>query len=213
MVSFFKKSTIVIENQYFICSNLVNSLFTILNIEIEQCENWQKMGFRNRCVIAGPNGLINLTVPLENGRNQKRLIREVRIDNSVRWQKQHWRTIVSCYGKAPFFEYYSNWLDHFYQKRFIYLFDMNLEILNWVIKTMKISVNLSLTKEFIKIYPDNVIDYRNRWVSKNFQHDASFIKYNQVFEDKNGFQKNLSVLDILFCEGPNSILLMKQHKL
>lgn len=204
MVESIKKSSLIIENQYFGCVNYYSGLFSASNIVIEQCESYQKAGFRNRCVVAGANGLIHLTVPLENGRDQKCLIKEVKIANRDNWQQQHWRTIFSCYGNAPFFEFYRDWLELFYNREFVWLFDMNLEILFWVKKVLAIPGAVALSDGFIKSYPDNMSDYRNRWLPKNFQQEESFIKYAQVFEDKIGFRSNLSILDILFCEGPQA---------
>ena len=209
MLSGQKNNSLIIENQYFGCVNYYSSLFSGLNIVIEQCETYQKAGFRNRCILAGSNGLINLTVPLENGRDQKCSVKEVRISKRNSWQQQHWRTIFSCYGNSPFFEFYSDWLEGFYQKEFLWLFDMNLEVLFWLKKVLVIPGDISFSETFIKECPANMADLRNQWVPKNFQQKDSSIKYAQVFEEKIGFQPNLSILDILFCEGPQSSQLLK----
>src|SRR5471030_1767343 len=111
-------SKIIIENQYFMNIDCIYQLFKFSNVEIEQYECYQKMSFRNRCMMAGANGLIQLSVPLENGRGQKCPVRDVRINYAENWQKQHWRTLFSCYGNAPFFEFYRDWLEAFYQKEF-----------------------------------------------------------------------------------------------
>ncbi len=207
-----QKYNIIIENQYFGCVNYYLSLYKFSNILIEQYESWQKMSFRNRCVILGANGLIDLTVPLENGREQKKTIKEVKIDNSALWQKQHWRSISSCYGKAAFFEFYKDWLETFYEKKFIYLFDMNLEILFWLKSCLKIKGEILMTDCFIKNYPVDIVDIRNKWLPKNFQSAKDFISYNQVFENKLEFQPNLSILDILFCEGSNAKNILASNK-
>ena len=93
--------SLIIENQYFGCVDYYLTLYKHSNSIIEQYESWQKMSFRNRCVILGANGMMNLTIPLENGRDQKCLIKEVKINNREDWQKQHWRSIFSSYGKSP----------------------------------------------------------------------------------------------------------------
>ncbi|MDE3144336.1 MAG: WbqC family protein [Bacteroidota bacterium] len=198
------KYKILIENQYFGCVNYYSNLYKFSNILIEQYESWQKMSFRNRCVILGANGLIDLTVPLENGREQKKMIRDVKIDNHTLWQKQHWRSISSCYGKSAFFEFYKDWLESFYEKKFVYLFDMDLEILFWLKSLLKIKAEIEMTDSFIKKYQEDIVDLRNKWLPKNFQSSPNKICYNQVFEAKQAFQPNLSILDILFCEGPNA---------
>jgi hypothetical protein len=202
--------SLIIENQYFGCVNYYSNLFSVSNILIEQCESYQKAGFRNRCIIAGANGLINLTVPLENGREQKKLIKEVKISNRDNWQQQHWRSIFSCYGNSPFFEFYRDWLELFYKKEFLWLFDMNLEVLFWIKKVLAIPGDISLSESFVNNYTANIADIRNQWQPKNFQQKEASIKYVQVFEDKIGFRSNLSILDILFCEGPRASQLLKE---
>jgi hypothetical protein len=198
-------SKYIIDNQYFACIGYYSTLFNNTDIEIEQFENWEKMSFRNRCMVAGSNGLIHLTVPVENGRNQHCLFKDIKINNRENWQLQHWRTIQSCYGKAPFFEYYQMWLESFLlEKKFIYLFDMNLEILNWVLKTLKTGIKPALTTAYQKQLDFNIIDYRKKWSPKTFQLYPVSQEYFQLFNDKIGFQHNLSILDLLLCEGPNA---------
>jgi len=198
-------SKYIIDNQYFACIGYYSALFENTDIEIEQFENWEKMSFRNRCVVAGSNGLISLTVPVENGRNQHCLFKDIKINNRDNWQMQHWRTIYSCYGKAPFFEYYQMWLYAFFlEKKFVYLFDMNLEILYWVLKTLKSGIKPAFTSAYQKEPDAETIDFRKKWVPKNYQTYPVSKEYFQLFSDKIGFQKNLSILDLLLCEGPNA---------
>jgi len=195
----------IIDNQYFACIGYYSTLFKNTNIEIEQFENWEKMSFRNRCIVAGSNGLIHLTVPVENGRNQHCLFKDIKINNRENWQLQHWRTIQSCYGKAPFFEYYKMWLEIFFMEmKFIYLFDMNLEVLQWVLKILKSGIKPVLTTGYQKEQEADLMDYRKKWSPKTYQSYPVCKEYFQLFTDKIGFQQNLSILDLLLCEGPNA---------
>lgn len=196
------KTSIVIENQYFGTVNWYKMLFQFSNIKIEQYESYQKMSFRNRCVIAGSNGLIHLSVPLEKGRSQNLLMKEVRISYSNNWQEQHWKSIVSCYGKSPFFEFYRDGLFELFQKRYVFLQELNLEMLDWVKKQLKWQGSISLTDSYIPVYGPEFLDYRDRIKPKFFQLVEPVVKYPQVFEDRIGFQPNLSILDLLFCCGP-----------
>jgi len=196
--------SLIIENQYFGNIDAYYNYTNYTNIIIEQFESYQKTSFRNRCIIAGPNGLVHLSVPIENGRNQKCLIKEVKIANRDRWQQQHWRTLVSCYGNAPFFEFYRDWIELFYKKEFVWLFDMNLESLFWLKKVLAIKAEISLSENYSKEYTDTVSDSRNCHLPNNFQQKELPFRYVQVFEDKIGFQANLSILDLLFCEGPRA---------
>lgn len=202
----------VIDNQYFGCINYYSSLFKNINVKIEQCDNYQKMTFRNRCTIVGSNGLVDLSIPVVGGRNKKQLMRDVKIDYSQAWQRQHIKTISSCYGKAPFYDYYITDIIKLLNCQSFFLFDFNWEIMLWLKKIMQIPVEISFTENFIYNYNQElIIDNRNKWLPKNFLQNDNVIKYLQVFEDKFGFQKNVSVIDLLFCEGPNAKNLLKSN--
>lgn len=204
-------STIIVDNQYFSCVNYYSALFAHSHIRLEACELYRKMSFRNRCIIAGSNGLINLSVPLQNGRDQKGMIKEIKVDNKESWQRQHWHTIFSCYGNSPFFEFYQDGVENLFRKKYEYLFDLNMEMLDWVASILKLPGQISLTESFFKSYPEEIDDDRNRWLPRNFQQEENPIRYTQVFEERIQFQQNLSILDLLFCEGPQTTSMLRQH--
>lgn len=197
-------SQLIIEYQYFGTINAINTLFQFSNIEFEVFESFQKMSFRNRMIVSGSNGLVHLSVPLEKGRDQKQLIKDIRISYSLPWQQQHWRTIESCYNRSPFYEYYRDWLESFFTRRPVFLLDLNRDIMDWLVKLLKPTGKILETKEFLLEYPEGVTDMRSRWLPKNFQDEGDAIRYLQVFEDRIGFQTNLSILDLLFCTGPQA---------
>jgi len=194
---------LLIEYQYFGSINYTKTLFQFSNIEFEVYENFQKMSFRNRMVLAGSNGLVSLSVPLEKGRDQKQLIKDVRISYSLPWQQQHWRTLESCYNRSPFYEFYRDGLENLYSKKHIFLLDLNREIRDWLWKVLKIPSEFTETTYFSYEAPCDFVDLRNRWLPKNFQNYPESIIYRQVFEDRIGFQRNLSILDLIFCAGVN----------
>ncbi|HVX51159.1 MAG TPA: WbqC family protein [Chitinophagaceae bacterium] len=199
----------IIDNQYFISVNYIKYLFEKSHINILSCEAYQKMSFRNRCIIAGSNGLINLSVPVENGRNQKCPFKDVRISYRQDWQTNHWRTLTSCYNKSAFFEYYRDWLEAFFTRQETFLFDLNLQILEWLKKVLAIKAEIIVVND--DKVPAAITDLRGRWLPKNFQSPeaaAACPRYFQVFEDKIGFQPNLSVLDALFNAGPATAQLL-----
>lgn len=205
--------TIIIENQYFGTVNYINTLFQHSNIKIEQYESYQKMSFRNRCVVAGSNGLVHLSVPLEKGRNQQQLMKDVRISYSGRWQAEHLRTLSSCYSRSPFFEFYRDAVWGLIEKSPVFLLDLNLAILDWLQKVLRFPGAFSLTEAYIRDYPPEVTDLRNRILPKNYQANPPAFNYTQVFEDRIGFQANLSILDLLFCCGPEAQKMLKDNKL
>lgn len=201
---------LIIDNQYFPCINLIKKSINFSHIKIESCDSFQKNSFRNRCVIAGSNGLINLTVPVEKGRDQKTAYKEVKIAPE-KWQIQHWRTIVSCYNRTPFFEYYLTDIEKIIFSNFKYLFELNYNILLYIKKILKLNQTIELTEDYLVSYDKMQFeDVRNEWRPVNFQEDDT-VKYFQVFEDRIGFQPNLSILDLLFCEGPNAIHLLRNN--
>lgn len=189
------------EIQYFPLVNWFKYSFQNKHIKILSCERYRKMSFRNRTPICGSNGLINLSVPLQKGRNQKFIFRDVRIAYTDKWQLNHWRGILSCYSKSPFFEFYQDDLEKIFQRQDIFLFDLNIEILVWLKKVLKFPGEIEvINEEDFKIDPE--YDCRDKWLPRNFQEDTHVIKYPQVFEDRIGFQKNVSILDLLFNVGP-----------
>lgn len=200
---------LITEFQYFPAVILYSTSYKFSNIAFEQYEYYQKMSFRNRCIIAGANGTIHLTVPLEFGRNQKTIMKDVKISNSEAWQKQHWKSIESSYNRSPWFEFYKDELYALYQKPFSFLADWNLACFEWSVQKLKLPVTISLTDKFDKNYPPpEFIDFRNKLLPKNYK-DFEAIKYQQVFEERIGFLPNLSILDLLFCEGKNAASFLK----
>lgn len=207
-------SSLIIESQYFPCTNYINALFHSTHVKIDTWETYRKMSFRNRCVVAGSNGLIHLSVPLEKGRSQKQPTRDVRISYTTDWQLQHWRTIESCYSRAPFFEFYRDWLAALYTRKPVFLVDLNMEILQWVGKQTRLAVNIETMDESPAVFPEGVTDLRNYFMPKNFQslnQGAQPLAYVQVFADRIGFQPNLSILDLLCCTGPQATSLLKGY--
>jgi WbqC-like protein len=199
---------LITEYQYFPSVILYSIPNNISNIVFEQYEYYQKMSFRNRCIISGANGIINLTVPLEFGRNQKTIMKDVKISNSEAWQKQHWKSIVSCYNRSPWFEFYKHELEALYKKSFTFLADWDLACFEWIIQKLNLPITISLTDKFDKEYnPAEWIDFRNKLLPKNY---TAFepIKYQQIFQERTGFISNLSVLDLLFCEGKKAKALL-----
>lgn len=203
--------TSVAELQYFGCIEWYKTLLKSSNVLIESCEQYQKMSFRNRMVIAGANGLLHLSIPLENGRNQAALIRDVRISDTGKWQLNHWRAIRSAYSRSPYFGFYEDELKGFYEKKYEYLWDFNMMLFYWIIAKMRLHLRPVLTNQYIDSYPpeSGTQDHRNRWLPKNFQQTPGQVIYRQVFEDRIGFQHNLSVVDLLFCEGPDAFARLK----
>ena len=199
--------TIITDLQYFASIIEYKNSMQFRYFKIEQYEAWQKMSFRNRCIIAGANGLLHLSIPVEGGRHSKKMTREVKIDNG-----HHWRSIISAYNRSPWFEFYKDEMEVFYHTKYDWLWDWNLDLLQWTIKKLSVDVAIDFTETWQKDYPPGqFLDMRSKVLPKNFDSFAeSCPVYQQVFEDRIGFKANLSIIDLLFCEGPNAAHLLKR---
>ncbi|NUO03100.1 MAG: WbqC family protein [Saprospiraceae bacterium] len=200
---------ILLEIQYLPPVQYFSKLTVGEPVFIEQWEHYQKGTYRNRCHIAAANGLTRLTIPLIKGKNEQQAIREVRIAYYEPWQRQHWQSIRSAYGNAPFFEFYADALQPFYEKPFPFLFDFNLALLQTLLKLLRMDVPLHLTDAYADPVPSGWTDLRNAIHPKPHlqKPDPDFIPkpYHQVFEDRYAFLPNLSMLDALFCLGPGAV--------
>jgi len=186
-------SPVILHSQYFPSISWMQTFYAAPVVAIEQWENYQKQGLRNRCKILGAQGVITLSVPLENGREQKSLMKDVRINHQTRWHIDQQRAIKSCYGKAPFFEYYFDPVCQVLSKQHTFLLDLNLEVLQLIIKWIKWPGKVLRTDSF------NASNHRS--VTEPI---VSVKPYLQVFSDRLPFQPNLSSLDALFCVGPQA---------
>lgn len=298
---------VLTECQYFPSVILFKKVIDFSNVEFDIYDVYRKMSFRNRCVIAGGGGPVNLSIPLVEGRNQRRPLKEVRIDNKTGWQGQHWKTITSCYNRSPWFEFYKHDLEILYRQPADWLHEWNRKCWDWVVGKLGLEiqtrwsegpVNLgqgripggsagdvgSSSKDQVGIpsdavggkndaggtiaeaagndtvevtgfepvseqdlerlstkvaeagveHPDtndivprtgvepgdpatensNYLDWKNKLLPKTLATEfPEPIRYRQVFEDRIGFLPHLSILDLLFCEGPRTVEILISSKI
>ena len=182
-------------------------------VVLEQHEHYAKRSFRNRTRIQTANGPLRLTIPLVKGKNQQQPIREVRISYEENWPRKHWMALQSAYGNAPYFEFYDAEIRALFFAKKNYLFEYNLLIVNELQKLLGLSISWQLSQQFApKNYP-GWDDWRER-VHPRMEKIAALScqpPYPQVFADKAGFQPNLSILDLLFCKGPESGLYLTEY--
>lgn len=176
---------------------------------IEQHDSYQKQTYRNRCVIATANGPQALTVPVEHeacNKQEASKTRDLRISDHNQWRRVHWNALQSAYSESPFFDYYADDIHPFFEKKYTFLLDFNEAIRQTVCALIDIHPNVVYSSAFMVQGPASK-DFRDVIHAKHPQHDDDFTPkpYWQVFQHRYGFQPNLSVLDLLFCMGPESI--------
>ncbi|MES2777261.1 MAG: WbqC family protein [Bacteroidota bacterium] len=184
-----------LSTQYFPSIPWIQEFLLQSDVQIEQWENYQKQGLMNRCKILGAEGVITLSVPLLGGREQKSLVRDLEINNISRWNIDQQRAIKSCYSKSPFFEHYFEPLENLLTKKHKYLLELNMEILQLLRRWFAWNGNVSVTNSFEKKpQPD----------PQSLIPNSKSPTYIQVFSDRLPFTPGLSVLDALFCLGPQA---------
>ena len=180
-------------------------------LEVE--DNYQKQTYRNRMYIYGANGKLSLNIPVKHskatGKRQK--YKEVKIENSFNWQKQHWRSLQNVYRTSAFFEFYEDEFQPLYEKKHKFLLDLNLECLDLVLNCLDSGFHYEKTEAYVT-HPEKCYDGRTLVQAKRKQ-EISFQPYPQVFQDRFGFLTNLSILDLLFNEGPGALNYLKNQSL
>ena len=165
-------------------------------------DNYQKQTYRTRCYIYGANGKQLLNIPVQHG-NESRKTKDILIDTSINWTKQHIKAIEAAYRSSPYYEFYEEEFLALFNEPPKFLLDFNFKCQVWILEQLQLEISYSKTKEYIKNYTDNS-DFR-------FLADAKSTKkiglepYTQVFSNKYGFIENLSILDLLFMEGPAAL--------
>ena len=172
---------------------------------IERYDTYTKQTYRNRCRILGANGPVNLTIPVINISGEKSMMKDIRIDYSMPWQKIHWRGINSAYASSPFFEFIMDDFIISYEKKYTFLIDFNHVLLATTLSILDIDCRIKYSERFTPIESKDprTIIHPKRDFSK-YDKEFMSIPYNQVFMDKHGFIPNLSVIDLLFNEGLNA---------
>lgn len=193
-------------------------------VYIEACENYQKQSYRNRCLIYGSEGVQSLTFPVvHEGGTHKLPIGSIKVDYSTPWILQHKRAIVSAYRTSAYFEYYQDELFEILDRKPEKLIDLNMSILDFFLEKTGLLVDLRQTEEYVpagdegKLVLDGGLlceDFRDVIHPKRPNSILSELRlekpYFQVFSPKYGFRSDLSIMDLLFNEGPDSILYLKR---
>jgi WbqC-like protein len=178
-------------------------------LKIEAHEHFVKQTYRNRCRILTANGVDDLSIPVI-GAGKKILIKDIKIDYKQKWLNRHWRAILSAYGKAPFFEYYADDFFSTYRKKHKFLFDLSYELLTQCLDFLQFDIAINFTNSYQALSNSPKNDLRSKIspkVNPNYLGAYKQVTYQQVFG--NNFVDNLSVIDLIFCEGPRAGELLK----
>lgn len=164
-------------------------------------EHYIKRSQRNRAQILSANGVMSLTVNVENANRPRQMIKDVRIDYSKRWQHQHWVSIMSAYKSSPYFDHYAYLLEPFYKREWRYLVDYNMEYLSTLLRLLGVDDKVNISEKYVAAREGDV-DLRPK-----HNEGSTFVAepYFQVFSDRMPFVANLSILDLLLCEGPQAV--------
>jgi hypothetical protein len=174
-------------------------------------ENYQKRSLRNKFLILSANGPQVLTIPLAKGKNEQMNIRDVKISYDQNWPKQFRNHLQSAYGKSAFYMHYEEELFRILDSEVSHLVEMNRLLLDFVSKKAVLNLISGQTDEFLIKYSGNYCDLRNRYTLKGDSSGTIDVSYPQVFEHKFGFVPGLSILDLLFNMGNESVSILKQY--
>ena len=169
-------------------------------------KNYNKQSYRNRTFIHSANGVQKLTVPIKHSLI-KFTLNDSYIDNSTNWQQIHWKSIKIAYSSSPYFEFYKDSLEVFFSKKYTKLLDLNMKTIKMVSEWLEVDLNNDFSKKYVEDY-NTKFDLRNLIEHKK-KTKKLIPNYTQVFSNKNGFINDLSIIDLIFNEGPNSLRFLK----
>ena len=186
-------------------------MFYTATVKWELHEHFEKMSYRNRYYIAGGNGLMKMSIPIQGGREHKSVMEHTTIADTDNWRQKHWRTLVSAYSNAPYFEFYADSLEKIFTDQHENLTAFNLQTIHWLKQQIDISFSEERTSFYQKEYRDALFDLRRMKPGLEDCTICDFPPYYQVFQERNGFIPNLSLLDLLFAEGPYTLRWLKEN--
>lgn len=197
---------ILIHPNYFPNIHQFTQIIKANNILFEVSDNYQKQTFRNRTYIYGANGKLGLFIPVIHTHKQRELFKDVKISYESNWMDLHLKSLQSAYRSSPYFEYFEDDFIKLYSKKEKFLVDFNIKCIKLIYKLLDIDLNFKISNEYIE-KTNEIIDLRGLSNARK-QKTIETPKYIQVFESKHGYLNNLSILDLIFSEGKNSVSLM-----
>ena len=176
------------------------------NILFEVSDNYQKQTFRNRTYIYGANGKLGLFIPVIHTHKNRELFKDVKISYESNWMDLHLKSLQSAYRSSPYFEYFEDNFIKLYSEKEKFLVDFNIKCIKLISNLLDLDLDFKISNEYVEKTND-IIDLRDLSNARK-EKKIETPKYIQVFESKHGYLNNLSILDLIFSEGTNSVLLM-----
>lgn len=179
---------------------------------IERYDHYMKQTYRNRCVIASADGPLSLTIPVEKSSEGKCAMKDIRVSEHGNWRHVHRNAFVAAYKQSPFFDYYADDFNTFFDRKYEFLYDFNMELTQWLCEQIDIQPELVPTTEYMDAC-EGILDLREAIHPKKSAGDMISlyhpVPYYQVFDSRHGFQSDLSIVDLLFNMGPESLLVLR----
>ena len=197
---------ILIHPNYFPNIHQFTQIIKADNILFEASDNYQKQTFRNRTYIYGANGKLGLFIPVIHTHKNRELFKDVKISYDSNWMDLHLKSLQSAYRSSPYFEYFEDDFIKLYSEKEKFLADFNIKCIKLISNLLDLDLDFKISNEYVKKTND-IIDLRDLSNARK-EKKIETPKYIQVFESKHGYLNNLSILDLIFSEGTNSVLLM-----
>lgn len=173
---------------------------------LEKCEHFVKSSGRNRCELATAQGKQTLSIPILGGRSQQTVVADILLADDRPWQRQHWHAIQTAYGKAPYFEDYAPYFEPYYAKKYSSLWDFNFDLLQCCFQLLAWQPAFNITERYEKYPPATTHDFRGLKSIQLLDQPS----YYQGFTTQTGFLSNLSILDLFFHLGPESLSYLRR---
>jgi hypothetical protein len=197
---------ILIHPNYFPNIHQFTQIIKANNILFEISDNYQKQTFRNRTYIYGANGKLGLFIPVIHSHKNRELFKDVKISYESNWMDLHLKSLQSAYRSSPYFEYFEDDFIKLYSEKEKFLADFNIKCIKLISNLLDLDLDFKISNEYVEKTND-IIDLRDLSNARK-EKKIETPKYIQVFESKHGYLNNLSILDLIFSEGKNSVLLM-----
>lgn len=203
---------IIIHPTYFPNIEFFSHLIKSRNLTFEINDFYQKQTFRNRTQIYGSNGKLNLVIPVKFSSTKKEKLKDIKICNNTKWQKNHLKSIQIAYRSSPYFEFFEDYFIEIFEKKENFLIDISVRSIEIIFRMLETNLKYKMTDKYQTNY-DLVSDLRNLSVRKRKVTKNLIRPYHQVFEANQGFISNLSVIDLIFNEGNGSLNYLNQSNM